>query len=72
MANIFKINDKEYDLDKISEKGKLHIKHIQFTSNKLNELENLKALLQRAKSSYMQSLKEEIIRKRSGFMPDAD
>jgi hypothetical protein len=38
----------------------------------LNELENLKALLQRAKNSYMQSLKEEIIKKRSGFMPDAD
>ena len=62
------IDDKEYDLEKFSSEAKGMIAALQFTDNRIKELLNMKALLQRAKNSYLDSLKKEIISDKAGVL----
>ena len=62
------IDDKEYDLEKFSSEAKGIITALQFTDNRIKELLNMKALLQRAKNSYVDSLKKEIISDKAGML----
>ena len=68
MADKIKIGDNEYSADDFSETGKVHLASITFTIEKLQELNNMQALLQRAKNSYVDSLKKEVLAAKSGFI----
>ena len=68
MSNKIKVDDVEIDLDDLSNKAKVALKALQFTDGKLAELSNMKALLQRSKNSYLESLKKEMLSSKSGLL----
>lgn len=68
MSNKFKLNDIEYDIDAMSERAKMTIASLQFASQRMQELASLEAVLQRAKNSYMDSLKKEMLSQKAGLL----
>ena len=70
MAQKIKLGDKEYDVANLSEQGKAVLNLLQFSTQKLQELNNMQALLQRAKNSYIESLKQEILSQKAGYLLD--
>ena len=70
MAQKIKLGDKEYDAANLSEQGKAVLNLLQFSTQKLQELNNMQALLQRAKNSYIESLKKEILSQKAGYLLD--
>ena len=67
MPDKLKIGDKEYRLEDFNENGRAQIASLDFTIRKIKELENMHALLQRAKNSYIESLKKEVLESKTGF-----
>lgn len=72
MTQKINIDDKEYDLSELSESTRAQIESLEFVDEKLTELRNMHALLQRAKNSYLESLKKEVISNKAGFLLDDD
>ena len=72
MAKKITIDDAEYEYDKLTENAKLALKGVQFSESRIHELSNIQALLQRAKQSYIESLKKEMISDKAGFMLEDD
>ena len=68
MAQKIKVGDKEYEVDKLSDQAKAQIAYLSFAQNRMQELTNLHALLQRAKQSYIESLKQEMLSSKSGIL----
>lgn len=68
MVRKFKLDDNEYDIDLLNDAGKIHLKALQFVTERVQELENNRALLQRAKKSYVDSLKQEMLSNKAGFL----
>ena len=62
----------EVDMDQLSETGRSSLIGIQFAEKRIAELEDMRALLQRAKNSYVQSLKLQIISNKSGLLLGED
>ena len=67
MVEKIKLSDIEYDVQNLSDKAKILVNNMQFITKRLNELNNMQALLTRAKISYIESLKKEIISKKAGL-----
>ncbi len=59
MANI-KIDNKEYDLETLSDECKAQLASIQFVEQELARLQAKAAALQTAKNSYIQALKNSL------------
>ena len=59
--------DKEYEVQNLGDKAKILIKNMQFTTSHINNLNNMQALLIRAKNSYLESLKNEMITNKAGL-----
>ena len=72
MDQKFKLDDKEYEIASLSEKAKKIFVALQFASNRIEELENMQALLQRAKNSYVYGIKKEILSNKSGLTLEND
>jgi hypothetical protein len=72
MGQKIKIDDTEYDVDKISDEARKHLIALQFTTSKLQEFKNMQALLTRAKNSYMETIKKEILSEKAGFLFNDD
>jgi len=70
MAQKIKLGDNEYDAANLSDEGKVVLNLLQFSTQKLQELNNMQALLQRAKNSYIDSLKQEILSQKAGYLLD--
>ena len=70
MAEKFKFGEKVYELDELSEDIRSKIKMLKFVSDRFDELKKNRALLHRAKNSYLDSLKNEIISNKAGFLFD--
>lgn len=68
MGERIKLGTKEYDSDDFGAKQRQTLKYFNFTSERLKELKNMQALLQRAKNSYIKSLKSEVLSRKSGFI----
>jgi hypothetical protein len=54
---IIKIDNKEYDLDTLSDECKAQLASIQFVEQELARLQAQAAVLQTAKAAYLQALK---------------
>ena len=48
MAQKIKLDDAEYEVENLSEQAKAYIATLKFTDTRLQELTNMRALLQRA------------------------
>ena len=70
MSKKFKLDDKEYEIDNLSDASKKTLLSLQFTTQRLQELNNMKALLQRAKNSYVDGLKKEMLSNKAGYLFD--
>ena len=68
MGQKIKLDDKEYDVENLTDKAKAALALLQFATTRIQELTNMQALLQRAKNSYVDSLKKEMLSNKSGFM----
>ena len=67
MTNTVKLDGVEYNLETFNQAAKKSLDSVIFIDNKLIELNNKMALLQKAKKGYMRELKEEILSRKSGF-----
>lgn len=72
MADKLTIGEKEYALDDFSENAKAQFASALFTVRKIKELKNMQALLRRAKKSYLESLKKEVLAAKTGFFIEED
>ena len=68
MSQKIKLDDKEYDVENLSDQTKATLALLQFATTRMQELTNMQALLQRAKNSYVDSIKKEILSSKSGFL----
>ena len=74
MAHKITLDDQEYNIEeeRLSVEAKAKIALIKFATTREQELTNMNALLQRAKNSYIESLKKEILSQKSGFLFEDD
>ena len=70
MAEKFKFGEKVYELDRLSEEVRGNVTMLKFVSERCGELEKNRVLLQKAKNSYLDNLKNEIISNKAGFLFD--
>jgi len=63
----FKLNDVEYPVEDLSADAKRLIVQIKVVDAQLSEFTNMMAIFTRAKNSYVQGLKDEIIRNKAGL-----
>ena len=64
------LGDKEYDSSLLSDGGEQSIPQFEFVQARILELTNQRALLERAKMSYIQSLKREMLSNKAGFFSE--
>ena len=72
MANTIKLDGQDYSTENITEQGKVLFALLQYTNTRVKEIDNMSALLQRAKISYIDSLKKEILSNKAGLYLDDD
>lgn len=72
MGQKIKIEDKEYDVENLSDRGKATLVSLKFATTRMKELTNMQALLMRAKNSYVESLKQEMLSSKAGFLLEND
>lgn len=70
MAQKFSVDGKEYDLEKLTDQAKGTVAALDFVVNRIQELENMQALFRRAKNSYVESLKKEMLSSKAGLILD--
>ena len=68
MGEKIKLDDKEYDIEQLSQAGQTQLTALKFVTERIKELNNHQALLQRAKNSYVDSLKKEMLSDKAGFL----
>lgn len=68
MGQKIKLDGKEYEFNDLSDQAQAALSSLNFANKRMQELVNMQALLQRAKNSYLESLKREMISKKSGFL----
>jgi hypothetical protein len=68
MTEKIKLEDKEYEIDDLTDVAKATLIPLQFATNRLQELNNMQAVLQRAKNSYLKSFKKEILSDKAGLI----
>lgn len=70
MNETISINGKTYDIKNLTDDAKAKLFLLQYTDDRIQELTNMQALLQRAKKSYIEALKQEILSQKAGFLTD--
>jgi hypothetical protein len=68
MPQKFHFEDKEYVFDDLGDNAKSTINLLQFVNRRVKELNNMQALLQCAKNSYVNSLKQEMLSEKAGLL----
>lgn len=72
MGQKIKLGDKEYDVENLSDEANATLASLKFATTRIQELTDMQALLQRAKNSYLNSLKREMLSNKSGFLFDEE
>lgn len=70
MSQKIKIDNIEYELDNLSDRAQKAVTALQFVTTRQKELENLCSVLRRAKNSYVDGVKKEMITNKAGFLFD--
>ncbi len=66
MAKRINLDGNEYDLDSVSEDARKLAENLHEINGRIQELQNLQAVFTRAKRSYIDELKREIVKGKSG------
>ena len=72
MSQKLVLDGKEYSAEDIGEAAQAQLASFQFTEQRIQELTNMMALLQRAKNSYIETLKREMLSSKAGFLLQDD
>ncbi|MDA9123335.1 hypothetical protein N9J96_07515 [Paracoccaceae bacterium] len=64
------IGENTYSSDMLDEEGRANLASSQFVDAKIKETSNLMAALIVSKNAYIQELKNEIIKSKTGFLTD--
>ena len=67
MSEYFTVDGKKFRLSDLAETGKLNLKNLLFTNDKLLELKNNLAIATKARNSYIADLKTEVVQNRTGI-----
>jgi hypothetical protein len=67
MSRRIKLDDGYYDGENLSDEAKKIVIEMQFATEHLKNLKNMQALLRRAKNSYLESLRKEILAEKAGL-----
>lgn len=68
MAQTIKLDDTEFNVENLSDKAKITLASLQFATKRIQELNNMQALLKRARNSYVESLKKEMLSSKAGLL----
>ena len=68
MGQKIKLEDKEYDVENLSDQAKAALTLLHFTNTRIQELNNMQKLLLSAKNSYVESLKQEMLSSKAGLL----
>jgi N-acetylglutamate synthase-like GNAT family acetyltransferase len=68
MAKKIRLDGSDYDIEKLNNTAKNSINSVIFIDQRISELNNMQALLQRAKNSYLETIKKEVIADKAGFL----
>ena len=68
MNEKIRINNIEYELDKLSDQSKKNVSALQFIEKKLKELRETEDLFNEARKSFIKSLKSEMLSAKSGML----
>ena len=66
MTKSVRIDNVEYDMEQLSQAGRDLYERLSFTQSRLQEYNNMLALLMKAKNAYIADLKTEILKGRTG------
>ena len=72
MGQKIKLDDKEYDVENLSDRASATLASLKFATARMQELNNMQSLLQRAKKSYIESLKQEMLSRKGGILLGED
>ena len=72
MGQKIKLDDEEYEVENLSDQAKGKLVSLQFVTARTQELSNMQAVLKRAKNSYAESLKQEMLSSKGGFNFEED
>ena len=64
---IIQIDDVEYDLDRLSDQAKRLVGEVQKINVRIQETQNMTAILTKAKRAYIADLKTEMLAAKAGF-----
>lgn len=67
MVNKIEIDGKDYNIDNVSDEIKNKIVSVQYANESIVECKNHLSLLVRAKNSYVDSLRKEVLAAKSGL-----
>ena len=68
MTSKITIDGEEYSIENLSEENMAKLNSLQFAAQREAELSNIMKLLQRAKNSYVDSLKKEMLSNKTGML----
>ena len=68
MGQKVKLDDKEYEVSNLSDQAREQLASLRFATTRIQELNNMQVLLQRAKNSYIKSLKQEMLSGKAGLL----
>ena len=72
MGQKIKLEDKEYDVENLSDTAKVALQYLKFSNIRIQELRNMQVLLACAKSRYIESLKRELLSDKAGLFLEDD
>ena len=70
MGRKIELDDKEYDVDNLNDKAQAALTSLEFATMQIQEMSNMQKILQRAKNSYIEGLKKEMLSNKAGFLFD--
>lgn len=66
MTAVLRLDGIDHDTGRLSPEGKARLAQVQFIEARIAELTNMQALMTRARNSYVEALRREIVQGRSG------
>lgn len=66
MTAVLRLDGIDHDTDRLSPEGKARLAQVQFIEARIVELTSMQALMTRARNSYVEALRREIVQGRSG------
>ena len=68
MAHKITLDEKDYEVDALSDEAKKNLEALKFITDRLQEYSKMLVLLQQTKISYIDSIKQEMMAEKAGLL----